>query len=350
MRGDRDRQTTRRRAPSGPIALWNPELIDAELGVRASALGDASRLLAGFVARGPADDLLREEPQGGRADPPLRLRPRRARLAARLAPYRAGYTPQQRREIERRLVEGELLGVTRDGRARARDRHRPARLRDLGRLPRHGRVAAAAVGSRGPPRPRPRGARRERGRARPVLHARARDAARPNASRRRSSTMRTRACSTGTCASAAFEAPIDDADARDARRRGARARAAAAGAEATRRAAGSGPARTTRPRASPLRSGEPDSFTVVDAETGAVLGTRRARARVLDRPRRRRLPPPRRAVPRRELDLDGAARARRASTGDWYTQAKKETDDRDRRAAARRAPARARARRSAASR
>ena len=32
------------------IALWNPELIDAELGVRASALGDASRLLAGFVA------------------------------------------------------------------------------------------------------------------------------------------------------------------------------------------------------------------------------------------------------------------------------------------------------------
>src|SRR5205814_814246 len=32
--------------------------------------------------------------------------------AARLAPYRAGYTPQQRREIERRLVEGELLGVS----------------------------------------------------------------------------------------------------------------------------------------------------------------------------------------------------------------------------------------------
>src|SRR5204862_8133567 len=31
--------------------------------------------------------------------------------AARVAPYRAGYTPQQRREIERRLVEGELLAV-----------------------------------------------------------------------------------------------------------------------------------------------------------------------------------------------------------------------------------------------
>jgi DEAD/DEAH box helicase domain-containing protein len=30
----------------------------------------------------------------------------------RLAPYRAGYTPSQRREIERRLMEGELLGVS----------------------------------------------------------------------------------------------------------------------------------------------------------------------------------------------------------------------------------------------
>src|SRR5206468_10350119 len=35
-----------------------------------------------------------------------------ADVAKRLAPYRAGYTPQQRRAIERRLVEGELLGVT----------------------------------------------------------------------------------------------------------------------------------------------------------------------------------------------------------------------------------------------
>src|SRR5207244_9731196 len=31
--------------------------------------------------------------------------------ADRLSPYRAGYTPAQRREIERRLAEGELLGV-----------------------------------------------------------------------------------------------------------------------------------------------------------------------------------------------------------------------------------------------
>src|ERR671936_2298319 len=32
-------------------------------------------------------------------------------LAERIAPYRAGYTPMQRREIERRLAEGDLLAV-----------------------------------------------------------------------------------------------------------------------------------------------------------------------------------------------------------------------------------------------
>src|SRR5436190_1524217 len=33
-----------------------------------------------------------------------------AALAEQIAPYRAGYTPQQRRELERRLVDGEQLG------------------------------------------------------------------------------------------------------------------------------------------------------------------------------------------------------------------------------------------------
>src|SRR5438445_7181975 len=34
------------------VVLWNPPLLDAELGLRASALGEASRLLAGFAGRG----------------------------------------------------------------------------------------------------------------------------------------------------------------------------------------------------------------------------------------------------------------------------------------------------------
>ena len=44
------------------VVLWNPELLDEELGTRASALGDASRLLAELVALGSAHDLLHEEP------------------------------------------------------------------------------------------------------------------------------------------------------------------------------------------------------------------------------------------------------------------------------------------------
>src|SRR4029450_10241328 len=34
------------------ILLWNPELIDAELGLRASALSDAERVMAELVSRG----------------------------------------------------------------------------------------------------------------------------------------------------------------------------------------------------------------------------------------------------------------------------------------------------------
>src|SRR6476659_746418 len=94
------------------IALWNPELIDAELGLRASALGDASRLMAELVqrdlrticfAKSRKQAELIHRMTADRVDPAT---------AKRLAPYRAGYTPQQRRDIERRLVEGELLGVT----------------------------------------------------------------------------------------------------------------------------------------------------------------------------------------------------------------------------------------------
>ena len=44
------------------VALWNPPLLDEELGLRASALGEASRLIADLVAARPAHDLLREEP------------------------------------------------------------------------------------------------------------------------------------------------------------------------------------------------------------------------------------------------------------------------------------------------
>jgi len=94
------------------IVLWNPPLTDEELGTRASALGEASLLMAGLVERGlrticftksrKAAELIHRF-TAQRVDPST---------ARRLAPYRAGYTPAQRRSIEERLVGGELLGVT----------------------------------------------------------------------------------------------------------------------------------------------------------------------------------------------------------------------------------------------
>ena len=94
------------------VALWNPPLLDEELGVRASAIGEAAKLMAELVTRGLRTLCFAKSRKAAelvhrftvqRLDDPV--------LAARLSPYRAGYTPAQRREIERRLAEGDLLGV-----------------------------------------------------------------------------------------------------------------------------------------------------------------------------------------------------------------------------------------------
>jgi DEAD/DEAH box helicase domain-containing protein len=97
------------------IAMWNPPLVDERLGRRASALSEAAGLLAGLVERDVRTICFLNSRRG------VELIQRYARLrledsgrpdlAARIAPYRAGYTPAQRRELERRLAGGELLAV-----------------------------------------------------------------------------------------------------------------------------------------------------------------------------------------------------------------------------------------------
>ena len=94
------------------VVFWNPELLDEELGTRASALGDASRLLAELVASGRRTICFTKSRKAAELVHRFASDRLDAATARRLAPYRAGYTPEQRREIERRLVEGELLGVT----------------------------------------------------------------------------------------------------------------------------------------------------------------------------------------------------------------------------------------------
>jgi DEAD/DEAH box helicase domain-containing protein len=97
------------------IAMWNPPLIDVASGTRRSALSEAAELLADLVAADVRTICFLKSRKGieliqrfARDNLDARGKPE---LAARIAPYRGGYTPQQRREIEERLSSGELLAV-----------------------------------------------------------------------------------------------------------------------------------------------------------------------------------------------------------------------------------------------
>jgi DEAD/DEAH box helicase domain-containing protein len=97
--------------PSRHVAVWNPPLLDAALGTRASALAEAAELLAELISAGARTICFMKSRKG--VELILRMTTDRLEpeLAERIAPYRAGYTPQQRHEIEARLVSGDLLGV-----------------------------------------------------------------------------------------------------------------------------------------------------------------------------------------------------------------------------------------------
>ena len=92
--------------------FWNPPLGD---GGRVSTNLEATQLLASLVRSGVRTILFTR----ARKTAELILRYARfalqdtaPELAGRIASYRAGYSPEQRREIERALFDGELLGVT----------------------------------------------------------------------------------------------------------------------------------------------------------------------------------------------------------------------------------------------
>ena len=272
-----------------------------------------------------ADDLLREEPQGGRADPSLRVRSGRAGDWPRgSTPYRAGYTPSQRREIEQRLMAGELLGVT------ATDALELGI--DIGSLD-----CAISVGFPGTVsslrQQWGRAGRRSPGLAVLVASEDALD----QYFMREPETLLARTVEAaildhanprvldGHVLSAAFEGPIDEADAQTL------------GPEALVRAAELPELKLTDagwvwagkdyPAARVLlRSGELDSFTVVDAETGAVLGTvERSRAYGTIHDGAVYLHLGEQHLVRR-LDVDARTALVSPANVDWYTQAKVETE------------------------
>jgi len=305
------------------ILLWNPPLLDPELGQRASALGEAARLMADLVKRGQRTICFAKSRKAAelihrftaeRVDP---------ETARRLAPYRAGYTPAQRREIERRLVEGELLGVSAtdalelgidigllDAAISVGFPGTVASLRQQwGRAGRRGHGLAVLVASED-------ALDQYFMREPEALLSRTVEAARSDHANPR--------VLDGHVLSAAYEAPLDDAD------------RATLGDEALERAAllpdlKHTPAgwvwagRDYPAGRIPLRSASANSFGVVDATTGETLGlVERERAYSTVHEGAVYLHMGERYLVQ-ELDHEARAAVVTPFEGDWYTQARKET-------------------------
>ena len=305
------------------IVLWNPELLDEELGTRASTLGDASRLLAELAGRGLRTICFTKSRKAAELVHRFASDRLDAATATRLAPYRAGYTPEQRREIERRLVDGELLGVT------ATDALELGI--DIGSLD-----CAISVGFPGTVaslrQQWGRAGRRTRGLAVLIASEDALDQFfmddPPALLERRAEAAlidhATPRILDGHVLAAAYEGPLTDAD------------AAILGPEALERAAVLPELEATaagyvwRGRDSPaarlsLRSGDPEAFVIVDEELGAVLGTaerERAFSTVHEGAVYLHLGEQYGVT---SLDLEARTALVRPVTVDWYTQARKET-------------------------
>ena len=305
------------------VVLWNPELLDPELGTRASPLGDASKLLAGLVGRGLRVICFTKSRKAAELVHRFASDRLDAETARRLAPYRAGYTPEQRRDVERRLVEGELLGVT------ATDALELGI--DIGTLD-----CAISVGFPGTVaslrQQWGRAGRRSKGLALLVASEDALDQFfidDPPAllERNAEAALLDHAAPRildGHVLAAAYEGPLTAAD------------AAVLGPEALERAAVLPELEQTpagyvwRGRDTPaarisLRSGDPTAFVIVDEETGSVLGSaeqERAFSTVHEGALYLHLGEQYAVT---ALDLETRTALVRPVTVDWYTQARKET-------------------------
>jgi len=100
-------------ASSGPrrVVFRNPPLTDKEKGSRRSILTEGAQVFASLVGSGVRTIAFAKT----RKTAELIYRYAADRLgvdgAKKISPYRAGYTPKERREIEQRLFHGDLLGV-----------------------------------------------------------------------------------------------------------------------------------------------------------------------------------------------------------------------------------------------
>ncbi|CAN5316623.1 DEAD/DEAH box helicase [soil metagenome] len=101
-------------SPRPPMAfgLWEPPLLDADSGARRSTLAEAADLLAGLVEAGPATLAFVRSRKGAE----IVARTTRRLLdgtpfADSVRAYRAGHLAEERRAVERGLIDGTLRGV-----------------------------------------------------------------------------------------------------------------------------------------------------------------------------------------------------------------------------------------------
>jgi DEAD/DEAH box helicase domain-containing protein len=104
--------------PRVTFALWEPPLTDARLGARRSTLAETADVLAGLVERGPAALAFVKSRKGVElvASHTRRLLGERdpagsGGLATGVLAYRAGYLPEERRAVERGLLDGSVRAV-----------------------------------------------------------------------------------------------------------------------------------------------------------------------------------------------------------------------------------------------
>ena len=304
------------------IVLWNPPLLDAELGLRGSALAEAAKLQAELVERGLRTLTFAKSRKA--AELIHRFTAERLGDDSQLSPYRAGYTASQRREIERRLAEGELLGVSATNALELGI--------DVGLLD-----AVISVGFPGTVA----SLRQQWGRAGRRTHGLAVLVASEDAldqyfmrepdkllGRRVEAAILDHAnprVLAGHVRAAAYEAPIDEQDAEILGPEALEAAAADPELKATPRGIVWG-GRDSPAARTPLRSAETEAFTIVEATTGVLLGVvDRARAFTTVHEGAVYLHMGE-AFLVRELDHVAMHAIVEPFNGDWYTQVKKDTN------------------------
>jgi DEAD/DEAH box helicase domain-containing protein len=93
------------------FVLWNPPMVDEDLGIRRGAVSETAWLLKELVESETRAIAFCRSRRGAELVAEFCRRELPGSLRARVKAYRAGYLPEERRELERALAGGELLGV-----------------------------------------------------------------------------------------------------------------------------------------------------------------------------------------------------------------------------------------------